>query len=275
MSFRKALDRAKEERQESPPVAAAEKPVGDPSLSVKEDLVAPPVYFESRHVALDDKILSKNRCVSLFPESPEGDFYKVIRTQIIQRMQEKKWNTLLITSALPGEGKSVTAINLAMTFAKEISQTVLLVDGDLRRQDVHKHLGYESKEGLVSYLTNDIPLQELIVWPGVEKLSIISGGRTVQDSTELLGSPKMKSLISEMKSRYKNRYVLLESPPILSCPDTAAFAPLVDAIVMVVESERTSMEEVKKALELLPKEKFLGFILNKKKERISDYASYY
>lgn len=274
MSFRKALDRAKEERQESPPVAA-KMPVEDSSLSVKEDSIAPPVYFESRHVTLDDKILSKNRCVTLFPESQEGDLYKVIRTQIIQRMQEKKWNTLLITSALPGEGKSVTSINLAVTFAKEISQTVLLVDGDLRRQDIHKHLGYESKTGLVDYLVNDIPLQELFVWPGVEKLSIISGGRTVQDSTELLGSPKMKALVSEMKSRYKDRYVLLESPPILSCPDTAAFAPLVDGIVMVVEAGRTSMEEVKKSLELLPKEKFLGFILNKKKERLSNYASYY
>ena len=274
MSFRKALDRANEERQQAPPVT--QKPTeGSSSLSVKEELVAPPVYFESRHVTLDDKTLSKNRCVALFPDSREGDLYRVVRTQIIQRMQEKKWKTLLVTSALPGEGKSVTSINLAITFAKEIDQTVLLVDGDLRRQDIHKHLGYESKEGLVDYLANDHPLQGLIVWPGIEKLSVISGGRTIQDSTELIGSPKMKSLILEMKSRYKNRYVLIESPPLLSCPDTAAFAPLVDAIVMVVEAERTTTEEVKKALELLPKEKFLGFILNKKNGRMSEYATYY
>lgn len=275
MSFQKALDRAQEERQEPLPATAAEEPLDGSTLIAEDDLLVPPVYSKSRHVTLDHEVLSKNRCVALFPDSPEGDLYKVIRTQIIQRMQEKNLNTLLIISALPGEGKTLTAINLAITFAKEIRHSVLLVDGDLRRQDIHKYLGYESKEGLASYLVHGIPPQELIVWPGIEKLSIISGGRTVQDSTELLGSPKMKTLVSEMKSRYENRYIILESPPILSCPDTAAFAPLVDAIVMVVEEGRTSMEEVKKSLELLPKEKFLGFILNKRKERMREYASYY
>jgi len=287
MNLRKALDRAKQERQQASPegkqVSLEEKQTSPatphvsperPSHNKKQDVVTP-IYSESRHVVLDHEILRKNRCVSLLPDAREGELYKVIRTQIVQKMQDRQWNTLLITSALQGEGKSLTSINLASTFAKELNQTVLLVDGDLRRQDIHKYLGYESKEGLVNYLRNDTPLHELIVWPGVEKLSIISGGETIRDSTELLGSQKMKALLSEMKSRYKNRYVILESPPLLACPDTAAFAPFVDAIVMVVEAGRTSIEEVKKSLELIPKEKFLGFILNKKEEIGHDYYAGY
>ncbi len=285
MNLRKALDRAKQERQQASPEQAspdghATSPATTqvspekPSHNKKQDVVIP-IHSESRHVILDPEILRKNRCVSLLPDAREGELYKVIRTQIIQRMQERQWNTLLITSALQGEGKSVTSINLASTFAKELNQTVLLVDGDLRRQDIHKYLGYESKEGLVDYLRNDTPLHELIVWPGIEKLSIISGGEPVPDSTELLGSQKMKALLVEMKNRYKNRYILLESPPLLACPDTAAFAPFMDAIVMVVEAGRTSIDEVKKSLELIPKEKFLGFILNKKDNIEHDYYTGY
>lgn len=274
MKLRKALDRAKQELQQTSQ-ATTQMSSGMPSDNGKQDL-GTLIYSESRHVTLDHKILEKNRCVSLLSDSWESDLYKGVRTQIIQRMRDKQWNVLMITSALQGEGKSLTAINLAITFAKEKNHSVLLVDGDLRRQDIHKHLDYESKEGLVDYLINDIPMQELIVWPGIKKLTIISGGQTIQDSTELLSSFKMKALISEMKSRYKNRYILLESPPILSCSDTAAFSPLVDAIVIVVEAGKTSIEEVKKALELIPREKFLGFILNKKKEfGRGYYAGYY
>lgn len=273
MNLRKALDKAKQERRldhEGEVVSV----VGGRPAPTREGHIAP-VYSQSRHVALDNKVLEKNRCVCFLNDFKEMDLYKVIRTQISQRMRANGWNTLMITSALPGEGKSLTAINLAATFAKEVSQTVLLVDADLRLQKIHRYLGYDSKVGLVDYLVDDYPLDEMIVWPGVEKLTIISGGRTIQDSTELLGSPKMVSLMREMKSRYKERFILLESPPIHGCPDTLAFAPYVDAIVVVVESGRTSLDELKKALEMIPKEKFLGFILNRHASTMKDYGSYY
>jgi non-specific protein-tyrosine kinase len=274
MNLRKALDKAKQERQQASQGEVAPVGLGGRPEIVREGRFSPD-YSQSRYVALDVKRLEKSRCVCLIPDSREMDRYKVIRTQIAQRMRANGWNTLMITSALPGEGKSLTAINLAATFAKEVNQTVLLVDADLRLQKIHRYLGYESKVGLVDYLVDDYPLKEMVVWPGIEKLTIISGGRTIQDSTELLGSPKMISLMREMKSRYKERFILLESPPIHGCPDTLAFAPLVDAIVMVVESGRTSVDEVKKALEMIPKEKFLGFILNRHTSTMKDYGSYY
>ena len=206
-------------------------------------------------------------CIS--PDAPEIDSYKVVRTQIQQRARENGWNTVMVTSVQPGEGKTLTSINLAMTFAKEFNHTVLLVDCDLRRQNIHQYLGLSSDTGLIDYLRDGRPLKDLIIWPSIEKLTLISGGRTIQDSTELLGSPRMKSLVTEMKARYEDRFVFFDVPPILAGADAIAFAPLVDCILMVVEAGRTSIHDIKRALELIPKDKFIGFVLNR-----SDYTDF-
>jgi len=171
----------------------------------------------------------------------------------------------MVTSPNPGEGKTVTAINLALTFALEFSNTALLVDADLKQQNIHKTLGYKSKFGLSDYLLYDQPLNDLIVWPGIEKLTIISGSRTIENSTELLGSNRMRELVHEMKSRYEDRYVIFDVPPLLNVADAVAFAPIVDSILMVVEEGRTSNADVKTALKMIPQEKFLGFVTNRKK----------
>ncbi|MCF6291634.1 MAG: polysaccharide biosynthesis tyrosine autokinase [Desulfobacterales bacterium] len=225
-------------------------------------------------VILEPGKLQENRCVCISSDSVEVEIYKLLRTQILQRTREKGWNTIMITSALPDEGKTLTAINLALTFAKEFAQTVLLVDCDLKRQDIHKRLGVDSPKGLIDYLVDEVPISELLIRPDIEDLTFISGGRTIQESTELIGSPKMKDLIVEMKNRYKDRYIFFETPPVLYGADAVAFAPLVDGILFVVQAGRTSIQNVKKALALLPEEKFLGFVLNRTKITKQEYAIY-
>ena len=177
----------------------------------------------------------------------------------------------MVTSVNPGEGKTLTTINLSITFAKEFNQTVLLVDSDLMRQNVHKYLGIRSDKGLIDYLVNDQPLKDYIIWPGIDQLTLISGGKTIHDSSELLGSPRMKALVHEMKTRYNNRYVFFDVPPVLGGADAIVLAPLVDGIIMVVTEGDTSLHDVKNALELLPKEKFLGFVLNRQKSPMLNY----
>jgi protein-tyrosine kinase len=223
----------------------------------------PPVYSESASIDLDPDGMRENRCVGFASDGPELDSYKVLRTQIQQLTQQKGWNTVMITSPQPGEGKTLTSINLALTFSKAYNQTILLVDCDLRQQNVHKSLGFKSPCGLIDYLVDDKPLKEVIIWPKIDQLTLISGGRTIQNSTELLGSPRMKDLVEEMKARYDDRYVLFDAPPVLLGADTLALAPYVDCLVMVVEEGRTSMRAVQKALKLISKEKFLGFVINR------------
>jgi len=224
-----------------------------------------PSYTQSQSVTLAPNVLIANRCIGIEPDSDEIEHYKLLRTQVQQRTRDKGWNTVMVTSANPGEGKTVTAINLALTFALEFSNTALLVDADLKQQNVHKTLGYQSQYGLSDYLLHDQPLNDLIVWPGIEKLTIISGRRTIENSTELLGSTRMRELVHEMKSRYDDRYVIFDVPPLLNVADAVAFAPIVDSILMVVEEGRTANSDIQTALKMIPQEKFLGFVMNRKK----------
>ncbi len=205
--------------------------------------------------------MAENRCIAYFPNLPEVEVYRVLRTQILRRTQEG--NALMVTSALPEEGKTLTAINLSLTIAKEFDNTVLLVDCDLKQQNIHKILGIPGERGLVDYFLDNCPLQDLIVWPGVEKMTLISGGKPIEGSSELLGSPRMKGLVSEMKERYPERYVIFDVPPVLSTADTLTFASWVDYIVVVVRAGKTPLPELKRALAMLPQEKILGTVLNR------------
>lgn len=224
-----------------------------------------PNYSVSRSIQLDPAILHANRCIAFGGEQATIDSYKVLRTRILQRMKQSGGNTLMVTSALPGEGKTTTAINLAFIMAKEFQQTVLLVDCDLQQQDVHKHLGYSSDRGLINYLLDDCPITELFTWPGIEKINLISGGRLIRDSSELLGSPRMRELVKEMKSRYPDRFVIFDMQSSFAGADTLVFAPLVDNILLVVQEGKSPAKSINRAIGLLPQEKLVGVMLNRHK----------
>ena len=224
-----------------------------------------PKYSMSRLVKLDPDVLHENRCIVFEENNNTIDSYKVLRTKVISRMQETGSKLLMVTSALPGEGKSTTAINLALIMAKEFQQTVLLVDCDLQQQSIHKYLGFESGKGLVSYLLDDCPMTDLFTWPGIEKINLISGGRVIRDSSELLGSPRMADLVADMKSRYPNRYVIFDMQSVLAGADALVMAPLVDNILMVVQEGRASIKDIKRSIKMLPENKLIGMVLNRHK----------
>ena len=271
MNLRKALDRAKKEREiivdaGAPPVAKVRTTDGSGWK--------PPVYSESKTVTIDIPTAVMNHCVALSTEFPEINYYKVLRTQLRQMGQQKEWNTVMVTSASPNEGKTVTSINLAATFAREYNHTVLLVDADLRMQMVHRYLGYDSQLGLLDYLEDKAAMNDIIAWPGIEKFTIISGDRVVEDSSELIGSSRMQALMDELKNRYDDRYIIFDAPPLLDVADALAFAPLVDCIIVVVGAGITSKQNLKEALALLPQEKIAGFVLNRFQGPNKQYGRY-
>jgi protein-tyrosine kinase len=275
MKFAKAMEKARS-RNMTTPLDSAQRP----SRAVRptrgaERGAPPPVYGISRTCEPDPAVLEENRCVCFMEDAPEIDCYKMLRAQIMQHTKIRGWNTVMITSAVPGEGKTVTAINLAMTFAKAYDQTVLLVDCDLRQQKVYRYMGIDSNLGIVDHLVEGRPLNEMIIWPGIAKMTLISGGRTVNESAELLGSARMKAMVEEMKARYTDRYILLDAPPILSGADALTLSSLADGLFMVVEASRTPLKEIQEALDLMPKDKFLGFVLNKHSGEKNSYYRYY
>jgi non-specific protein-tyrosine kinase len=271
LNLENALQRAKAEKRRikaAPKLKAASTPE-------KKNGWKAPVYSQSRKLPVDLKVAEAYRCICALPQQPESDYYRVLRTQIQHISEERDWRAIMVTSTLPGEGKTLTSINLAFAFAKAYHQTVLLVDCDFRRQNIKNYLGLKSNVGLVESLLGDIPLKETIIWPGVEKLAIISGSRTITESSELLASPMMRSTVREMRNRYSDRYLFFDVPPILGGADALAFAPAVDGILLVVGSDGASKKEVRQSLEMIPQDKFLGVVLNRHQGRMPNYLSYY
>ena len=221
-----------------------------------------PNYTSTRCIRPDSAKAKRNHCLT--PDSP-GEVrkqYDFIRSRIRQRIGDSAGTTIMVTSPPPGEGKTITAVNLAMTLARDYEHTVLLVDADLKGQRIHEVVGYESSVGLVNNLLDDRPLHELMVCPGVEKLTIISGGGSLPESSELLRSTRMGRLVAEMRDRYPDRYVLFDVPPVLTGTDAISLASSVDYIIVTVRAGASTLPELQTALDMLPQEKIIGVILN-------------
>jgi non-specific protein-tyrosine kinase len=282
MKLRQALDKAQKTRRElfQPPSAnavAAEtaRPAPAPAPVRPAGDWKPPVYSDSVRIELDQPTLIRNRLVCIQPDAKEVEHFKILRTKIQMLTRLKGHNTMMVTSTNESEGKTLTSINLALTFAKTFNQTVMLVDADLKRQGIHRTLGIKSRFGLIDYLLDEKALQEIIIWPGIEQMTLISGGRTAINSAELLGSPRMKTLVEEMKTRYNDRFIIFDSAPVMAGADAMALAAHVDSLIMLVNDGRTSMNELKTAIEMLPPEKFLGFVLNRQKKPMGKGYKYY
>jgi exopolysaccharide/PEP-CTERM locus tyrosine autokinase len=182
-------------------------------------------------------------------------------------------NLIMVTSARAGEGKTFTAVNLAMSIAMEMDKTVLLVDADVARAQVHKILGSPSGPGLIDLLLDDkMDVGDVLLRTSVPKLRLIPMGRYHPHSTELLASAEMLRLTRELASRYPDRVVIFDAPPLLVTSEASVLAGLMGQIVFVVQSERTPQGDVKDALELLDQAKPIGLVLNKIRRGIGGYG---
>ena len=264
--IKQALERARAEREGQP----APVPVDNPAAAPKPVPASPqtPVeqvtYSQTRHIEVSNRELREKRVVTGFEPCAFTDAYKMLRTQVLQRLNENDWNVLAITSPGIGEGKSLTALNLAISMAMEVDYTVLLVDANLRHPSLHSHLGLPNDKGLSDYLLEDTPLSELFIHPsGIDHLTLLPGGRAMQNSAEMLNSPKMSRLVDELKTRYSGRIVIFDLPPMITAADATSFAPYVDAALPCIKEGRTQRKEVEHALDLLSSTNVLGTVLNK------------
>ncbi len=270
--IKQALLRAREDQRGSGAFTLTE---------VRQPLAVAPVddlefdYTQTKVVELDHKLLAKNRILIDKKHDRANTAYKLLRTQIEQRMLAKEWSTLAITSSSPGQGKSVTSINLAISLARSAHNSVLLVDLDLRRPTIHKYFGYEPEKGVSDCLTDDVPLGEVLFNPGIERLVIAPGRDSIYNSSELLASPKIGTFVDEIKSRYKSRYVIFDLPPVLATDDAKAFSPYVDAMLLVIEDEETTKEQLKQTIEMLDGVNIIGTVLNKSTSNSGNYYYYY
>ncbi len=213
----------------------------------------------------------------LTPEDSDGPLaeqYRAIKRPLLMNafgrgaLPVDGGNLIMVTSAAPGEGKTFTALNLAMSMAMELDHTVLVVDADLVKPSLTELLGLRGRPGLTDALAGDrAPLSEIIVRTNVPKLRVIPAGRTYPNSTELLASQAMRALTQELAERYPDRVVLFDTPPLLAASQASILTYLVGQVVVVVEAGRTVQHVVKEALGLIDSSKAVGLVLNKSHER--------
>jgi capsular exopolysaccharide synthesis family protein len=222
-------------------------------------------YTEARRITLDPQRLQQNRIV-IADSDVAAPAYKVLRTRLVQRMRANGWKTLCVTSPGQGNGKSLTAINLAISIARDANQSILLIDADLVHPTIMNYLTDEPVLGLSEYLSGGAELSDILVHLGMERLLILPGERSGSQSSELLSSPRMVSLLDEVTSRYRDLLIILDLPPVLVGDDVIAVLPLLDAVLLVVEEGKTTRDEIKRAKELLGQEKIAGVVLNRSRE---------
>jgi len=243
--------------------------VREPNFKLVRDLPATVhqiVYTRTRSVDVPRELLRASRIVSGFDQCLFTDAYKILSTQVSQKLRMNEWSTLGVTSPGSGEGKTLTAINLAISLASEFNQTALLVDADLRRPSVGEYFGLQPGPGLSDYLMSNTPIDELLVHPEITGFVFLPGGTPLVNSSEALGWRRMADLVGELKLRYPSRLVVFDLPPVMYTADVLAFAPCLDATLLVVEEGRTSRHDIEQATQRLAGTQLIGTVLNKSSE---------
>ena len=216
-----------------------------------------PIKTTVENAVLDTKL------VSFFqPGSIVAEQFRKLRTYLFRPGLQNPPKTILVTSAFSGEGKSLIATNLAISIAIELNSYALLVDCDLRNPTLSRWFGVQESKGLSDYLLEKSELPDLLVKTQVEKLSILCGGSSQENPVELVASKRMELLVEELKSRYHDRYIILDSSPILATTEPNVLDKMVDGIILVVRAGETPRESVQEAIKLLKTDKIIGVVLN-------------
>lgn len=243
-----------------PPTATAPAEAA-PSPAPRQAPKAPPrpavVRTTTRHVKLDLGHLAANGFVTPdVPRSRMADEFRVLKRPLLANASPnasvpvKNGNLVMVTSAAPGEGKTFTSINLAMSIAMELDRTVLLVDGDVARPSLPRALGLEPGRGLLDLLASDnkVDLSELLLRTNVQNLTLLLAGSHHPRAAEMLASNSMTSFLAELAAKYADRIIIFDSPPLLPTTEARVLATHMGQIVFVVHAERTLQKEVKQAL---------------------------
>jgi protein-tyrosine kinase len=209
------------------------------------------------------------------PESPAAEYFRFLRSQIIYPAHGEPPRTIMVTSAVSGDGKTFVAANLAACISMGIKEHVLLLDCDLREPSLYKVFGIDKeRQGLSSYLKSNAALADLLCKTDIPKLTVLPGGNSIDNPSELLSSEKMRRLVAEVRDRYPDRFIILDTTPLELTPETSVLAHQVDAILMVVQYGKTPRKLAKSAIERVGKDKLLGIVFNGYDKPIQEYKRY-
>jgi len=215
------------------------------------------------------------------PHSPAAEEYKKLKSQIItMTKQDPQKNVILVTSAVGGEGKSVTTANLALSLAQDYDHSVLLIDADMRKPTLHELFQVTPGIGLSDCVAEDLDIGSALITLGNGNLSFLSSGKQgKKNPVELVSSQRMQKALAAMKYRYADRYIIIDTPPVLLFAETKMMSALADGIIFVIKEGRAPLQHVLDALEALRGENIIGIVYNAAESGglngRSTYHSYY
>jgi len=234
-----------------------------PAPPLPENFV--PVQY--RPAPVDPQAMERNRVLLRVPDVGISRAYKILRTRVLHRLAANNWYTLGITGTAAGEGKSLTSVNLALALAQDVNTSVFLVDLDLQRPQLGAYLGMTYEHGLTDYLTGQVELDQIIYDIGVKRLAVVPNASSVENSSELLRSPRMGEFIAALEAQLPRRIIIFDMPPLMVTDDVLAFAPRVDTFLLVVSQGQTARRTLANAKEVLSEVNLMGVVLNRSTER--------
>ena len=233
--------------------------------------------LQVRTVTLNAAHLERARIVAHGVGSPNGRYYDMLRTQVLQEMDKNSWQFLAVTSPTAACGKSVTACNLAMSIARLPGRSVLLVDADMRKPMVARYLGLESGSGIVGVLEERRTLGSALIEAsiGPSKLLVLPGEVAASTSSEWMASQTMATLLQTIKRDFRSRTVIFDLPPMLIGDDVISILPRMDAVLLVTGVGTTSVADIKECQKHLKQSNLVRVVVNKVTDIADDYHAYY
>lgn len=237
----------------SPPLQPASE-IGDPS---------PPLPQQPDHFVTNSETIRNHMVVEgCIPNTCGNEEYKKVMEVVLKSTESNpRGSVVLVTSANPQEGKSVTSINLAINIARHYDHTVLLMDCDFRRPSCHRYLGIDASVGIADCLQGKQDIASALIKTNIGRLTLFPAGQVIRDPVELVSSRYMRALLHEVKNRYADRYIIVDTPPILMYAETRFLASLSDVALLVVREGKTTLEDATESSNLLG-DKLLGAVYN-------------
>ncbi len=271
--IKEAIEKAKGQQSTRPQMQRRldSNNIFDKVVKDEEDELASIVYNETTSLKLNPAHLENNRIIAINKNNPLSSVFDSLRTQVLQKMEENNWSTIAIVSPTPESGKTVVAINLAISISQLPQKTSMLIDFDLRKPRVASYLGIKTKNSINELLSGDAELPDVMVNPGIPRFTVLPTNEPELKSSEILSSKKIERMIAEVKERYESRVVIIDLPPLLSTDDAMVILPLVDCALLVVGDGMNTESELEDAMRLLSKSNLLGVVLNRAEAEPQSY----
>lgn len=231
------------------------------------------VFEIFRTASTDNEIMEESRLVSKVDDRKAVAAYKIFRTRVLQRMRSNNWHSLIVTSTGAGDGKTLTALNLALSISRDVNQSVLLVDLDLQRSKVASYFGLETEAecGISDFLIGKAEIADIVYsLTEMPRFSVIPNFTMFENSSDMLLGPRMKELLAWIRQDLDQTIVIYDMPPVLVDDDVLAFSPEVDAVLLVVSQGLTNRVALGKTMHLLAENNILGVVLNRSDDSAGD-----